>query len=100
MREGFIGIQVRGIEPEGVVGRFERRDAAIFVAGIARLHVGTDARFYNVFALFPQLFNPALNAGFEVRLDQASDLGRAYGAAYQRMANNPYFNLTSTAAAP
>lgn len=35
-----------------------------------------------------------------VRLDQDTDLGRAYGAAYSRFANDPYFNSTSTAAAP
>jgi hypothetical protein len=35
-----------------------------------------------------------------VRLDQPTDLGRAYGAAYRRFANDPYFNATSTAAAP
>ncbi|MGD9997724.1 MAG: hypothetical protein AB7L17_12305, partial [Ilumatobacteraceae bacterium] len=56
-------------------------------------------------ARFPMLkalvyWNNTFSGGFEVRLDQNTDLGRAYGAAYQRMANAPYFNLTSTAAAP
>jgi len=38
--------------------------------------------------------------GFSVRLDQNTTLGKAYGAAYKRMANQSYFNQTSTAAAP
>ncbi|MCU1362073.1 MAG: hypothetical protein JWN99_3362 [Ilumatobacteraceae bacterium] len=40
------------------------------------------------------------NGGFAVRLDQTSALGQAYGAAYARMASQPYFNSTATAAAP
>ena len=40
------------------------------------------------------------NGGFQVRLDQNSALGRAYADAYRRMAANPYFNATSTSAAP
>jgi beta-mannanase len=53
---------------------------------------------------FPMLkavvyWNNYFAGGFQVRLDQPSDLGRAYGAAYQRFANDPYFNSTSTAAA-
>ncbi len=37
---------------------------------------------------------------FKARLDQPGALGQAYAAAYGRFANNPYFNSTSTAAAP
>jgi len=37
---------------------------------------------------------------FSVRIDQNTELGRAYGAAYRRLANNTYFNSTSTASAP
>jgi hypothetical protein len=40
------------------------------------------------------------NGGFAVRLDQTSALGQAYGQAYRRMANQPYFNSTTTAGAP
>jgi hypothetical protein len=40
------------------------------------------------------------NGGFAVRLDQTSLLGLQYGQAYSRMANDPYFNATSTAGAP
>jgi hypothetical protein len=40
------------------------------------------------------------NGGFAVRLDQKTSLGQAYGEAYRRMANHPYFNSTPTAAAP
>jgi len=38
--------------------------------------------------------------GFNVRIDQTTTLGKAYGAAYKRMANQSYYNQTSTAAAP
>jgi len=37
---------------------------------------------------------------FKVRLDQSGTLGYAYGQAYQRMANQPYFAQTSTGMAP
>jgi hypothetical protein len=37
---------------------------------------------------------------FKVRLDQPTTLGAAYGQAYRRMANQPYFAQTSTALAP
>ncbi|MGE0000122.1 MAG: hypothetical protein AB7U39_24645, partial [Ilumatobacteraceae bacterium] len=40
------------------------------------------------------------NGGFSVRLDQSSSLGQAYGQAYRRLAADPFFNLTPTAAAP
>ena len=37
---------------------------------------------------------------FRVRLDQGGSLGTAYGQAYRRMADQPYFAQTSTALAP
>ena len=37
---------------------------------------------------------------FSVRIDQNTELGRAYGAAYRRLANNTYFNSTSPSKAP
>lgn len=40
------------------------------------------------------------NSFAAARLDQDSDLGRAYAAAYRRLASDPYFNATSTSAAP
>lgn len=40
------------------------------------------------------------SGGFAVRIDQTTDLGIAYGQAYALMANDPYFNSTSTAGAP
>ncbi|MCU1360781.1 MAG: hypothetical protein JWN99_2070 [Ilumatobacteraceae bacterium] len=45
-------------------------------------------------------WNDSNEGGFEVRIDQPGDAGTAYGAAYAQMANDPYFNSTSTALAP
>jgi beta-mannanase len=38
--------------------------------------------------------------GFSVRLDQPTTLGRSYGQAYTRFANQSYFNQTSPSLAP
>lgn len=40
------------------------------------------------------------NRIFQVRLDEPTPYGRDYGEAYAEFANHPYFNSTSTAAAP
>jgi hypothetical protein len=45
-------------------------------------------------------WNDHAPGGFEVRLDQNSELGQAYGRAYSTFANAAYFDLTSTASAP
>jgi hypothetical protein len=55
-------------------------------------------------AKFPMLkalvyWNNFLPDGFTTRLDQPTTIGRAYGEAYRRMANDPYFNTTRTSSA-
>ena len=39
-------------------------------------------------------WNDHADGGFEVRLDQNSELGGEYGEAYAAFANDPYFNST------